>query len=83
MHIENIFFLQYIIMVKTRARTRSSRRGRRSAARRARSSLKRSRCRGSGPAVCRAKPNCKYASGRKRSFCRKVRNTRRRRTSRR
>ena len=66
-------------MARTRARSRSSRRRRRSAARRARSSVKRSRCRGSGPAVCRAKPGCKYASGRKRHFCRKVKNTRRRR----
>jgi len=38
-----------------------------------------SHCRGKGPASCRGRKGCKYASGRKRSFCRKVRNTHRRR----
>ena len=38
-----------------------------------------SACRGKGPAVCRSLSNCKYSSGRKRSFCRKGKNTRRRR----
>jgi len=33
--------------------------------------LKKSKCRGKGPAACRGTPGCKYASGRKRSFCRK------------
>ena len=28
-------------------------------------------CRGKGPAVCRSLPGCKYASGKKRNFCRK------------
>ena len=62
------------------ARTRAQSALRRSANKRARTSVKRSRCRGSGPAVCRSKPNCKYASGKKRNFCRKVKNTRRRRS---
>jgi hypothetical protein len=41
---------------------------------------KTSKCRKKGPAVCRSLRGCKYASkGKKRSFCRKVKNTRRRR----
>jgi len=28
-------------------------------------------CRKKGPAVCRGKSGCKYASGKKRSFCRR------------
>ena len=36
-----------------------------------------SHCRGKGPAVCRSKPGCKYASGKKRSFCRKSKSHRR------
>ena len=40
-------------------------------ARRVRSSV----CRGKGPAVCRSTKRCKYASGRKRSFCRKSKST--------
>ena len=38
-----------------------------------------SHCKGKGPAVCRSKSGCKYASGKKRRFCRKTRSTRRRR----
>ena len=37
-----------------------------------------SKCRGKGPAVCRGTGGCKYASGRRRSFCRKSRNKHRR-----
>ena len=41
---------------------------------------KTSKCRKKGPAVCRSLRGCKYAGkGKKRSFCRKVKNTRRRR----
>jgi hypothetical protein len=40
---------------------------------------KMSHCRGKRPASCRAKPGCKYAVGRKRSFCRLSRSHRRRR----
>merc|ERR1712166_7048 len=36
-----------------------------------------SHCKGKGPAVCRYKRGCKYASGKKRSFCRKSRSYRR------
>lgn len=91
-YLSNYFFF-YIncIMGKTRkvrgGRRRKSRRGGRM---RTRASLKRARmsyrrrrktsqCRGKGPAVCRSKPGCKYASGRKRSYCRKSKATRRRR----
>ena len=35
--------------------------------------LKQSYCRGKKRRTCRATPGCKYASGRKRSFCRKSR----------
>jgi len=33
-----------------------------------------SQCRKKGPAACRGKKSCKYASGRKRSFCRRSKN---------
>ena len=62
-------------MAKTRGMYRRSRSAAKSYKRRARSSP----CRGKGPAVCRSKPGCKYSSGRKRSFCRKSRNTKRKR----
>jgi len=59
-----------------RPRTRGALKSRlRSYRRRVRSS----KCRGKGPAVCRGAAACKYASGRRRSFCRKSRNTRRHR----
>ena len=62
-------------MVKTRAHSRKMSSARRSYRRR----VKASHCRGKGPAVCRGTSGCKYASGRKRSFCRKSKVTRRRR----
>jgi len=68
-------------MVRTRRhhRRRPGSSTRRSYRRRVRSS----KCRGAGPAACRGRTGCKYASGKKRSYCRKTRNTRRRRRSRR
>jgi len=60
---------------KTRAMRRASLSRRRSYRRRVKSSA----CRGKGPAVCRSMDACKYSSGKKRSFCRKSKNTRRRR----
>ena len=54
-------------MVATRRRTKSLASRRRSYRRHAKSS----KCKGKGPAACRGTPGCKYASGRKRSFCRK------------
>ena len=62
-------------MSKTRGAHRRSSSNRRSYRRRVKSSP----CRGKGPAVCRSKSGCKYTKGKKRSFCRKSRNTRRRR----
>ena len=77
---------------KTRRGGRKSRRGGRKSRKggrmRTRASLKRaqksyrrrrkaSQCRGKGPAVCRSKPGCKYASGKKRRFCRNKKSTRR------
>ena len=63
-------------MVRTRRhRRRPGSSTRRSYRRRVRGS----KCRGAGPAACRGRAGCKYASGRKRSFCRKTRNTRRHR----
>tara|TARA_A100001015_G_C15021978_1_gene728491 strand:+ start:2069 stop:2266 length:198 start_codon:yes stop_codon:yes gene_type:complete len=37
--------------------------------------VKKSHCRGKGPAVCRSKPGCKYTKGKKRTFCRKKKNS--------
>jgi len=62
-------------MAKTRAMRRASLSRRRSYRRRVKSSA----CRGKGPAVCRSMDACKYSSGKKRSYCRKSKNTRRRR----
>ena len=62
-------------MAKTRLASRRSASARRSYRRR----VKSSHCRGKGPAVCRSKSGCKYTRGKKRSFCRKSRNTKRRR----
>ena len=74
---------------RTRRRSRSRRRthgGRartRGSLKRAKKSYRRRRklshCRGKGPAVCRSRAGCKYASGKKRSFCRKSKSRRRRR----
>lgn len=58
-------------MVKTRRMSKSIRR-------RYRQGTRSSPCRGKGPAVCRSKPGCKYSSGKRRSFCRKKKNTKRR-----
>lgn len=62
-------------MVKTRSHSRKSASAKRSYRRRVKSST----CRGKGPAVCRGTRGCKYASGKKRSFCRKTKVTRRHR----
>ena len=40
--------------------------------------LRQSPCRGKGRATCRRVSGCKYSSGKKRSFCRKNKNTKRR-----
>ena len=42
-----------------------------------------SKCRGKRGRTCNKTVGCKYASGKKRSFCRKLKSTRRRRASRR
>ena len=60
-------------MPKTRATHKRSASARKSYRRRVRSSP----CRKKGPAVCRSLSSCKYVSGKKRSFCRKGKNTRR------
>ena len=63
-------------------RTKRHRRRPGSATRRSyRRRVRGSHCRGAGPASCRGRAGCKYASGKKRSYCRKTRNTRRRRRS--
>ena len=54
-------------MAVTRRRSRSLASRRRSYRRHSKSS----KCKGKGPAACRGTPGCKYASGRKRSYCRK------------
>ena len=48
-----------------------------SAKRSYRKRVKASRCRGKRASSCRQAPGCKYSMGKKRSFCRKSRNTRR------
>jgi len=60
--------------MKTRAVHKRSASAKRSYRRRVRAS----KCRGKGPASCRGTKGCKYASGRKRRYCRKGKNTRRR-----
>lgn len=60
--------------MKTRAAHRKSASARRSYRRR----VKSSKCRGLKPGMCLAKAGCKMTRGKKRSFCRKSRSTRRR-----
>ena len=57
-------------MAKTRSMHRRSVSRKRSYARR----VRKSHCRGAGPAACRGRSGCKYTKGKKRSFCRKSRN---------
>lgn len=59
-----------------RVRTRKSLKSRARSYRRHRKS---SKCVGKGPAACRGASGCKVASGRKRSFCRRSKNTHTRR----
>lgn len=61
--------------MKTRAVHRKTASARRSYRRR----VKASKCRGLKPGICLAKDGCKFSRGKKRSFCRKVKSTRRRR----
>ena len=61
-------------------KTRRMRKGPRTSAKRSyRRRVRKSHCRRKGPAACRGAAGCKVASGRKRSFCRRAHNTRRRR----
>lgn len=63
-------------MVETRSKAKL-RKQRQQRQQRQRNSAKRSRkspCRGKGPAVCRSLKECKYASGKKRNYCRKNKN---------
>ena len=59
-------------MVQTRRMRASRSRSRRSKQASYRRHAKKSQCKGKGPAVCRSMAGCKYASGKKRSFCRKA-----------
>ena len=64
-------------MVQTRSmhkKTLKRRSARNSYARRVRKSA----CRGKGRSTCRRQSGCKYTKGKKRNFCRKSRNTKRR-----
>ena len=58
-------------MTKMRDRRPKSYSRKRSMKRSYRRHMKKSGCKGKGPAVCRSMKGCKYASGKKRSFCRK------------
>ena len=54
-------------MVETRSKAKLRKQRQRNSAKRSRKSS----CRGKGPAVCRSLKECKYASGKKRNYCRK------------
>jgi hypothetical protein len=58
-------------MVATRSMRKLSASRKRSYARR----VRKSPCRGKGRATCRRVSGCKYSSGKKRSFCRKSKNS--------
>ena len=58
-------------MVRTRSMRKKQMSRRRSYARR----VRKSPCRGKGPATCRRTSGCKMSKGKKRTFCRKSRNT--------
>ncbi len=60
-------------MVRTRSMRKLTASRNRSYARRVRNSP----CRGKGPATCRRTSGCKYSRGKKRTFCRKRKNTKR------
>ena len=63
----------------TRARNKSAKSNKRKAVQRSNyRRLKGSKCRKKGPAACRGTTGCKYASGKKRSFCRTGKNSTRR-----
>ena len=61
-------------MVQTRSMRKRNASRRHSYVRR----LRKSPCRSKGRATCRRTSGCKYSSGKKRSFCRKSKNTKRR-----
>ena len=58
-------------MVRTRSMRKAQMSRKRSYARR----VRKSPCRGKGPATCRRTSGCKMSKGKKRTFCRKSRNT--------
>ena len=60
-------------MVRTRSMRKAQMSRKRSYARR----VRKSPCRGKGPATCRRTSGCKMSKGKKRTFCRKSRNTKR------
>ena len=60
-------------MMKTKSLHKKSASAKRSYRRR----IKLSKCRGLKPGMCVAKDGCKMTRGKKRSFCRKVKSTRR------
>jgi hypothetical protein len=63
------------------AYTRSMRRKTSSVNREYARRVRASPCRGKGPAACRGKAGCSYTKkGKKRNFCRKSKNTKRRRS---
>lgn len=68
-------------MSQTRRIRGGSKKPRSSAKRSYRKRVRSSKCRGMKTAKCRNASGCKMAFGKKRSFCRKVSNTHRRRAS--
>ena len=59
-------------MVETRSQSKARKQRQRNSAKRSKTSP----CRNKGPAVCRSLKGCKYASGKKRNYCRRSKNLR-------
>ena len=61
-------------MPVTRSMKKANNNRRKASQKKSQKRSKNSPCRGKGPAVCRSLPKCKYASGKKRNFCRRTNN---------
>ena len=58
-------------MPVTRSMKKANNNRRKASQKKSQKRSKNSPCRGKGPAVCRSLKGCKYASGKKRNFCRR------------
>jgi hypothetical protein len=61
-------------MAVTRSMKKANNNRRKASQKKSQKRSKNSPCRGKGPAVCRSLSGCKYASGKKRNFCRRTKN---------